>query len=220
MKNYNNKVVYAWCENDKPFYIGIGSLKRSKRLFNRNPHTLSKRKKCEKEGTFSIEILFTNLTWKEACKIECQLIKQYGRRDLGTGILTNMTDGGDGNPNPSRDIRGHKNPNYGRGSKNYHQSIPVHTPYGDFDSLKDAAKHIGVSPDIIKTRCRNSELEDYYIRETGKPIPNLSLSLGKPVYIPQGLFPSVSEASRSCVIPKSTLLYRIKSLNFPEYYYV
>jgi hypothetical protein len=37
-----------------------------------------------------------DLTWGEACEKEKEFIALYGRKDLGTGILCNMTNGGDG----------------------------------------------------------------------------------------------------------------------------
>lgn len=83
-----NKVVYQWLREDgSPYYIGIGTPRR--------PYI--KRRSCgyppPKER---IVILHENLEWEEACKIEKELIAFYGRKDIGTGILRNLTDGGDG----------------------------------------------------------------------------------------------------------------------------
>lgn len=41
-------------------------------------------------------IVYDNLTWEDACKIEVELIAKYGRVDLGTGTLVNLTAGGEG----------------------------------------------------------------------------------------------------------------------------
>jgi hypothetical protein len=45
-----------------------------------------------------VEVLFymENLTEENAFRIEQDLIKYYGRKDLGTGCLFNHTDGGEG----------------------------------------------------------------------------------------------------------------------------
>ncbi|MET5115706.1 NUMOD3 domain-containing DNA-binding protein, partial [Burkholderia pseudomallei] len=45
---------------------------------------------------FKIEIVIENVTEKEANEKEVELILYYGRRDLGTGTLVNMTNGGEG----------------------------------------------------------------------------------------------------------------------------
>jgi hypothetical protein len=85
-------------DNNKPFYIGIG--KTNKRAYSRskrNKYWISIVEKTE----YKVEILFDDLTWEQACEKECEFIKLYGRKDKGTGILTNMTDGGDGAKNPS-----------------------------------------------------------------------------------------------------------------------
>lgn len=43
-----------------------------------------------------ITIVKSNLSEEEAFKLEIKLIKKYGRKDNNTGILRNMTDGGEG----------------------------------------------------------------------------------------------------------------------------
>jgi hypothetical protein len=43
-----------------------------------------------------IIIYQNNLTNEDACSLEKSYIKLYGRKDIGTGILRNQTDGGDG----------------------------------------------------------------------------------------------------------------------------
>jgi len=45
---------------------------------------------------YRIEVVYDNINWEEACKKEKELIKKYGRKDIGTGNLVNMTDGGEG----------------------------------------------------------------------------------------------------------------------------
>jgi hypothetical protein len=43
-----------------------------------------------------IKIIAHRLTEAEAIQLEIKLIKEYGRKDLGTGILRNLTNGGEG----------------------------------------------------------------------------------------------------------------------------
>lgn len=51
------------------------------------------------KGGYEVEILMDDLTWEQACEKEKEFISLYGRKDLGTGALVNMTDGGDGTLN-------------------------------------------------------------------------------------------------------------------------
>jgi anti-sigma28 factor (negative regulator of flagellin synthesis) len=92
-----NTVVYIHKRKDtnEVFYVGIGKIQRPYHKSKRNKYWKSI---VNKHG-YDIEIIHKDLSWENACKIERQLISQYGRLDLGTGILVNMTDGGEGNQN-------------------------------------------------------------------------------------------------------------------------
>lgn len=92
--------VYRHIRKDKNevFYIGIGSdsdYYRAHKFSERNEIWNRIKNKCE----VLVEILYDNLDWKTACDIEKKLIKQYGRINNNTGILSNMTDGGEGTLN-------------------------------------------------------------------------------------------------------------------------
>lgn len=91
-------VVYKHIRKDtnEVFYIGIG--KSEKRAYNATKRNQYWKRIIEKYS-YDIEIIETDLTWEAACEIEKQLIKKYGRADLGLGSLVNMTDGGDGTKN-------------------------------------------------------------------------------------------------------------------------
>lgn len=85
------------------FYIGIGNKQRPYKKANRSNFWTKEVNKHE----YIIEILSDNLNWENAQEAEIQLIKLYGRRDLGLGTLVNLTDGGDGAPGckPSQETK-------------------------------------------------------------------------------------------------------------------
>jgi len=75
-----------------PYYIGMGKKQRAwkpHRRRNSNTELLPKNKNC-------IVIITDDLTLVGAIAMERRLIRWYGRKDISTGILTNMTDGGEG----------------------------------------------------------------------------------------------------------------------------
>lgn len=87
-------IVYRHIRLDKnePFYIGIGlDEKRAYNKVSRNEHW----KRIVKNTDYEVQILFYDLTLDEACEKEKEFIALYGRRNLNTGTLVNMTDGGD-----------------------------------------------------------------------------------------------------------------------------
>jgi hypothetical protein len=94
MKKY---CVYLHIRKDKNevFYVGIGNEKRPYSKFGRSKYWSNIINKTD----YEVKIIESNKTWEEASKIEIDLIKQYGRKDLNLGSLVNLTDGGDGSPN-------------------------------------------------------------------------------------------------------------------------
>ena len=91
-------LVYAHLKGDtkEVFYIGIGSTE--KRAHWRYQRSKIWNNTIKKHG-YTITILANNISWDSACELEKFLIAFYGRQDLKTGPLVNMTDGGDGSPN-------------------------------------------------------------------------------------------------------------------------
>lgn len=89
--------VYKHIRNDtnEIFYIGIGSDDCHRRAYDEVRRNKFWKAVRDKSG-FRVEIISDGLTWKQACRKEVRLIKKIGRRDLGLGPLTNLTDGGQG----------------------------------------------------------------------------------------------------------------------------
>jgi hypothetical protein len=97
-------IVYRHIRLDKnePFYIGIGSSLR--RAFIKGGRSTYWNNIVNKTD-YEVQILFDDLTWDEACEKEVELIALYGRKDLGTGTLVNLSDGGHYHLNLSNESR-------------------------------------------------------------------------------------------------------------------
>lgn len=89
-------------DNNEIFYIGIGNFED--RAYNKKGRSEWWRK-IIKKTEYQVEIISKDLIWEDACELEILLISEYGRRDLGLGTLVNLTDGGDGQSNPSQESR-------------------------------------------------------------------------------------------------------------------
>ena len=85
--------TYAYLREDgTPYYIGKG---KGRRAYTHHHH------RCAVPSEDRILLLKKGLTNEEAIRHEIYLISVLGRKDLGTGILRNLTDGGEGTQNVS-----------------------------------------------------------------------------------------------------------------------
>lgn len=83
----NEYYVYQYIREDgTPYYIGKGKGRRAYARHRSVPVPTERHR---------ILFVATALTEKEALELEQRLITEYGRKDLGTGILRNLSDGGE-----------------------------------------------------------------------------------------------------------------------------
>ena len=80
--------VYVYVREDgTPYYIGKG---KGQRAYS-NQHSINL-----PTDKSRIVFIFKDLSENDAHELECLLIKFHGRKDNDTGVLRNMTDGGEG----------------------------------------------------------------------------------------------------------------------------
>ena len=137
--------TYAWLREDgTPYYIGKGKGQRAWRKSQYSP------------SPDRVLILKDNLSEFDAFKHEMYMIAVFGRKDIGTGILYNFTDGGDGKPghvvteDTRNKMRKPKTPEHAANISKARKGVfvgPKHNWYGKSHTaeanLKNSAAHLG-----------------------------------------------------------------------------
>lgn len=188
-------------DTNEIFYVGIG--KNEKRAFDktgRNRHW----KHITNKTQYKVEIITTVDSWDNACELEVLLIKEYGRRDLKTGSLVNMTDGGEGTQGiivsdetkkkQSEAKTGKKSNNYGN-------------PHSDKVKLRLSLVNKGkVLSQETKDKMSQKRLGKKFSKEHIENIKNSSTCSKKLINTETGdLYKSISECARLVGIKRTTL---------------
>ena len=157
--------TYAYLREDgTPYYIGKGKGDRAYRKVGKPCATPKDKSK--------IIQLKTNLTEEEAFNHERYMIFILGRKDLGTGILLNKSDGGEGRSgyipteelkrNQSERMRGENNPLYGKRGKDSPRYGKKHT-----QETKDRIKK-SLQGNVISQKCREVVSEKNKVNQLGE----------------------------------------------------
>ena len=111
-------IVYRHHRLDKNevFYVGIG--RKESRAFDM-VHRNHIWKGIKSRSEVDVEVVARDLSWDLACELEQLMISEYGRIDLHSGTLANLTDGGDGSVGVKQSQESiDKRANSNRGRKN------------------------------------------------------------------------------------------------------
>ena len=222
----------------EPFYVGLG--KRKDRLFEHlkesestayNKHKfrrINKIKRIANKNPIIIK-LYENLSPENAKQLEIKMITTIGRRNLLTGPLTNLTDGGDG-------LLGYKPTNKTKEkwkkSIDKYYSIPENRKQaGYYNTIEWFTRYYGKKLGSKKyrkgiERMRKSihkTYKDQSIRDKCANFNDKNGMYGKPcptareVIIYKKIYNSIYKASKETNIPYTTLSQRLNSKNFPDF---
>ena len=106
----NNFYIYVYFDPTRDleaFYVGKGKGRRSHcHLTRTDKHPFTHRlQKMARNGVIPLIERYEGLSEQAAFDLEVALIQEIGRKDLGTGSLLNLSDGGEGPSNPSLETR-------------------------------------------------------------------------------------------------------------------
>jgi hypothetical protein len=156
------------------FYVGIGESSRPYDTANRSAFWTNV---CTRHG-HEVEIVKSFESWEDACEWEKFFISIYGRRDLKTGMLVNMTGGGEGAYNISKELLEQKRKKIlSKIGKVYDvYKIDTKEVVGKFYGTKDAADAIGCDQQSIGSVANQNRLsvKGYFVCPDGSsPVWNI-----------------------------------------------
>ncbi|MDE1767261.1 MAG: hypothetical protein KGI27_13470 [Thaumarchaeota archaeon] len=115
----NNFYVYAYTRKDgTPYYIGKG---KDDRAYDGSSHNI-------KPPTNKSQIVFLNQNLPEdkAFEAERLYIAMFGRKDLGTGILRNLTNGGEGPSGHRHSVETREKQSWSHKNRQFSESHKAH----------------------------------------------------------------------------------------------
>jgi hypothetical protein len=225
--------------NFEPFYVGVSKLKNrindhlreAKTNIGNNKYKINKIKKINSKVNNPPKILFfkKNLSKSEAFEIEKLLIKTIGRRNLGTGPLTNLTDGGEGTygyipssiakENWRRSITKYYKNDENRKKAGYYNTLEYFIEtFGKEMGEKKYNERIEKMKKSIRNTYKNPEIrEKCALRGEANPMYGLPCPSAIKVEVNNVLYNSIYEASKKTGVPYTTISQRLRSDNFKEY---
>lgn len=210
------------------FYVGLGSTPNLKRAYD-DVRRGSWWKRVVKKAGYKVEILAEGLLKEEVIELEMFLIAEYGRRDLGTGILINLTSGGEGATDISEETR-NKRSKALTGKKHTEETLEklrggnAHAAKKVIDTktkhiyscLKEASSEIGLARTYLSQMMRGminntSDLMFLADYEKGKQLKK-DVRKRKVQVLDTSTnitYNSIREASKATGVPESSLYYYI-----------
>lgn len=167
-KDLSKLCVYAHYYNneDKPFYIGQGTINRAFDITSNNRNSGWINKVDGNVNNVTVKILHRCTSTEECLKLEAKYIAQYGKLIDNTGCLVNVDDGGEiigrqgeNNYFYNKHFYGNTNGNYGNKYSKNPLSIPViqidilGNVVKRWDSAKQAKELAGFHPQQIARCC-------------------------------------------------------------------
>jgi predicted GIY-YIG superfamily endonuclease len=129
----------------------------------------------------------------------------------------NLSIGGDGNLGHKQSDSAKLKMSINKTGRLTTQSRMITTPFGVFDSITKAATETGIDRNTVKHRAESPLCADWYFTDSPKivrlklPHPGSVYKTSRPITTPNGIFDSVSLASISIGIPKSSVWYNLRS---------